>query len=329
MPPTVVITGASAGVGRAVARRYAGRGARVALLARGQAGLEGAAHEVESLGGRPLVLPVDVADAQAVDRAAEHITETLGPIDVWINNAMVTVMSHVWETDPEEFRRVTEVTYLGAVHGTQAALRRMRPRDHGMIVQVGSALAFRGIPLQSAYCAAKHAVQGFTESLDAELRAEGSQVRVGQVHLPALNTPQFTWSRNRMERAPQPVAPIYQPEVAGRAIVWAADHRRRSTWVGPSTVATIWAHRLAPGLVARHLARAGIDDQLTPLPADERSDDNLHRPADAEHDAGARGPFDDEAKKQSVFEQLARHPAVTATGAMALLGAVALRKRSR
>src|SRR5918999_1335603 len=223
-PEVVVITGASAGVGRATVREFARRGAHVALIARGRDGLEAARREVEREGGRALVLPLDVADADAVERAAERVERELGPIDVWVNNAMVSVFSPVREMRPEEYRRVTEVTYLGYVHGTLAALRWMLPRDRGTVVQVGSALCYRGIPLQSAYCAAKHAVQGFTESLRCELIHDNSNVKVTMVHLPATNTPQFDWSRSRMPRRAQPVPPVYQPEVAARAVYHAARH---------------------------------------------------------------------------------------------------------
>lgn len=328
-PVTVVITGASAGVGRAVARRYAEQGASIALLARGQAGLEAAADEVERLGGHALALPTDAADPNQVERAADRTEQVLGPIDLWINNAMVTVMAPTWEVAPEEFRRVTEVTYLGTVHGTLAALRRMRPRDRGMILQVGSALAFRGIPAQSAYCAAKHATQGFTESLQAELRSEGSGLLVGSVHLPAVNTPQFAWSRNRMPQAPKPVEPIYQPEVAADAIVWAVDRERHHTWVGPSTIATIWSNRLAPGSVTRYLAHRGIKDQQSGRPAARWPDDNLDQPADREHDAGARGSFDGSAKRSSTFDLLYRNRGKTAFGILALGGVAALRAMKR
>ena len=238
----VVITGASAGVGRALVREFARRGAWIGLLARGPDGLEAARIEVEDAGGRALVLPTDVADADAVEAAASAVEQTFGPIDIWINNAMVSVFSPVREMTAAEFRRVTEVTYLGIVHGTLAALRRMLSRDRGTIVQVGSALAYRGTPLQSAYCGAKHAVQGFTESLRSELLHDGSRVRVTMVQLPALNTPQFSWVKSRLPREPQPVPPIFQPEVAARAIYWSAHHHRRELSIGLPTVAAIWGN---------------------------------------------------------------------------------------
>src|SRR5215218_2864905 len=260
-PEVVVITGASAGVGRATAREFARRGAHVALIARGRDGLEGARREVERAGGRALVLPLDVSDADAVEQAAELTVRELGPIDVWVNNAMLSVFSPVTEMRPEEYKRVTEVTYLGYVYGTLAALRRMLPRDRGVIVQVGSALAYRGIPLQSAYCGAKHAVQGFTESVRCELIHDGSGVKITMVQLPALNTPQFGWVRNRLPRKPQPVPPIYQPEVAADAIVWAARHYRREWVVGGSTALAIAGDKVAPGLGDWYLARQGYDAQ--------------------------------------------------------------------
>jgi NAD(P)-dependent dehydrogenase (short-subunit alcohol dehydrogenase family) len=299
---TVVITGASGGVGRALARVYGARGDPVALLARGEAGLAGAARDVEDAGGRPLPIVVDVADAEQVEAAAARIEAELGPVDVWINNAMVTVMARTWDTTPEEFRRVIEIDYLGYVNGTLAALRRMRPRDAGTIVQVGSALAFRGIPLQGAYCASKHAIVGFTETLHAELLSEHSSIDVCDVHLPGVNTTQFTWGRNKLPNKPQPVAPIFQPEVAADAIAWAADHGRRLTYVGASTVLTVWGNRLAQPLIARYLARTNIDAQQRDEPADPHAPDNLFEPQDGQHDHGAHGPFDDRARAWSAAQ---------------------------
>src|SRR6266511_4031362 len=254
----IVVTGASGGVGRAVARSFGARGDRVALLARGVDGLAGAARDVETAGGTALPLAVDVADHSAVVAAATHIYADLGPIDVWINDAFTSIFAPSTQIAPEEFKRVTEVTYLGYVHGTRAALRRMLPRDRGTIVQVGSALAYRGIPLQSAYCGAKHAIQGFHEAVRCELLHDKSSVQVTMVQLPAVNTPQFDWVLSRLRHRAQPVPPIYQPEVAARGIVYAADHPgRREYWVGGSTVATLLANNVAPGLLDRYLAPTG------------------------------------------------------------------------
>ncbi|MFW6201486.1 MAG: SDR family oxidoreductase [Gemmatimonadota bacterium] len=288
----VVVTGASAGVGRATVRRFAARGADIGLLARGRAGLDAARREVEDAGGRALVVPMDVADARAVEAAADAVERELGPIDVWVNNAMTSVFSAFKDMTAEEFRRVTEVTYLGYVYGTMTALRRMLPRDRGTIVQVGSALAYRGIPLQSAYCGAKHAIQGFTESVRTELMHERSNVWITMVQLPALNTPQFDWVKSRLPNEPQPVPPIYQPEVAAEAIVWAADHRRRELEVGVPTVAAVWGDKLASGLGDRYLARTGYASQQTDSPAPADQPDNLWRPVDADVDHGAHGRFD-------------------------------------
>jgi short-subunit dehydrogenase len=294
----VVITGASAGVGRAVARRFADEGASIALIARGRERLGAAAGEVEAAGSRVLVLPLDVAESDAVEQAAEETEEKLGPIDVWVNNAMVTTFATVAETSPEELRRTTEVNYLGSVWGTMAALRRMRPRNRGTIVQVGSALAYRGIPLQGAYCGAKHALQGFLDSLRTELLHEDSKVRVTTVHLPALNTPQFSWARTKLSREPQPVPPIFQPEVAAEAIVWAARNPRRELWVGWSTVEAIVGSKIAPGLVDLYLARTAFDAQQTDDPVRPDRPDNLFEPAPG--DFAAHGRFEDRSKSRSV-----------------------------
>jgi short-subunit dehydrogenase len=294
----VVITGASAGVGRATARRFAEQGAAIALLARGRERLEATARDVAEAGGRALVISADVADADAVEAAAEHAEEELGPIDVWVNNAMATVYAPVAATTPEEFRRATEVTYLGSVWGTMAALKRMRPRNRGTIIQVGSALAYRGIPLQAAYCGAKHALQGFLDSLRTELMHEGSGVRVAIVQLPALNTPQFSWGRTKMPRQPRPMPPIFQPEVAAEAIVRAAHDPRREIFVGWPTVKVVLANKVAPGLVDRYLARSGFDAQQIdePVPPDRR--DNLFEPAPGAF--AAHGKFDDRARPRSL-----------------------------
>jgi NAD(P)-dependent dehydrogenase (short-subunit alcohol dehydrogenase family) len=261
------------------------------LLARGVDGLEGARREIEAAGRRAVAIPVDVADANAVEAAATRVEHELGPIEVWVNNAMVSVFSPVRELTAQDVRRVTEVTYLGVVHGTLSALRRMLPRDHGRIIQVGSALAYRGIPLQAAYCGAKHAIQGFTESLRCELLHDGSHVRVTMVQLPAMNTPQFDWVKSRLPRAPQPVPPIYQPEVAADAIVWSVGARRREISVGLPTVAAIWGNKFAADLLDRYLARTGFDSQETDVPADPDRPNNLWHPLPGDH--GAHGRFGD------------------------------------
>jgi NAD(P)-dependent dehydrogenase (short-subunit alcohol dehydrogenase family) len=310
MPDVVVITGASAGVGRATAREFAARGASLGLIARGVDGLEAAKREVEEAGGRALALSCDVADADGVERAAARVEAELGPIDIWINNAMVSVFSPIREMTPDEIRRVTDVTYHGVVYGTLSALRRMLPRDRGTIVQVGSALAYRGIPLQSAYCGAKHAVQGFTESLRCELLHDRSHVHVTMVQLPALNTPQFSWVKSRLPREPQPVPPIFQPEVAARAIHYAAYARRREISVGWPTVQAIYGNALAPSLGDRILARIGYDAQQTNEPVRPGRRDNLWEPVPGDH--GAHGSFDSRAKSFSVQDWLNRHRWVTA-----------------
>jgi NAD(P)-dependent dehydrogenase (short-subunit alcohol dehydrogenase family) len=322
----VVVTGASAGVGRAVVRRFAREGAAVGLIARGRDGLEGARQDVERLGGRALSLPLDVADDDAVDRAAARVEEEYGPIDIWVNNATVTVFSPIRQMTAEEFRRVTEVTYLGYVHGTLSALRRMLPRDRGAIVQVGSALAYRAIPLQSAYSAAKHAIEGFTESLRCELMHDRSNVRVTMVHLPALNTPQFGWNRTRMPRHPRPVPPIYQPEVAAEAVWHAAHSRRREMKVGYPTVLAVYANRVAPGLLDWHLARTGYESQQTSDPVDPNRPDNLWQPLAGDH--GAHGVFDAQATDSSALLWASVHRAwIVLAGA--LLGGVVAGLKSR
>ncbi|MUL42907.1 SDR family oxidoreductase [Streptomonospora sp. PA3] len=333
----VVITGASGGVGRATAREFAARGDRVALLARGEEGLAGAAEDVRQAGGTPLEIPVDVADFQAVDAAAERVENELGPIDVWVNDAFTGVFAPVSEIGPEEFRRVTEVTYLGYVYGTKAALARMLPRDRGAIVQVGSALAYRGIPLQSAYCAAKHAILGFHESLRTELLHDGAGVATTMVQLPAVNTPQFEWVRSRLPRHAQPVPPIYQPEVAARAIVRAADRPRpREYWVGGGAVQTILGNRLAPGVLDRMLARSGYASQQVDKPYPRGRMDNLWEPADksGEHDFGAHGSFDERGRAVSVQQWASRRSgrltaAAITTGAAAATATWRLLRRRR
>ncbi len=330
-PRVVVVTGASAGVGRATARAFARGGAQLGLIARGDAGLAAARREVEAAGGRALALPVDVARADQVQLAAAAVEEELGPIDVWVNNAMTSVFSPVKETTAEEVRRVTEVTYLGTVHGTLAALKRMLPRDRGVIVQAGSALAYRGIPLQAAYCGAKHAIQGFTESLRCELLHDESNVRVTMVQLPALNTPQFGWVRTRLPRFPQPVPPIYRPEVAAEAIVWAAAHDRREVNVGLPAALVILGDKIAPGLADRYLARTNYEAQQTDHPVDPDRPDNLYHPVDADRDHGAHGPFADRARGPDVQWWLTTHRgAAAAIGAGAAgLAALVLRSAGR
>jgi short-subunit dehydrogenase len=324
----VVLTGASAGVGRATARRLARDGAAVGLIARGAERLEATRAEVEELGGRALVVQADVADAGRIAAAADEIEERLGPIDVWINNAMATVFAPVGDTTPDEFRRATEVTYLGSVWGTMAALERMKPRNRGVVVQVGSALAYRGIPLQAAYCGAKHALQGFLESVRAELLHERSDVRVTMVQLPALNTPQFTWSRAKLPRSPQPVPPIFQPEVAAEAIVWAIDHPQRQLMVGWPTVKAILGNAVAPAAADHYLGRTGYDAQQTDEPVDPDRPDNLFEPVPG--DQAARGPFDDEARDLSVQLWLRTHRPLVGGALAAAAGTLAgWRARSR
>ena len=308
----VVITGASAGVGRAVARAFGRRRARIGLIARGRDGLEAAKREIEAEGGEALVLPLDVADHDAVEQAASEVERAFGPIDIWVNNAMLSVFSPIMEMTPDDYRRVTDVTYLGTVWGTLAALRRMKPRDRGAIVQVGSALAYRGIPLQSAYCAAKHAMQGFHDSLRSELIHDRSSVRVVMVHLPAMNTPQFRWVKSRLPRKGQPVPPIFQPEVAANAIVWAAYSGRREVNVGGPTSEAIIGNNFVPGIGDWYLAEHGYDAQMTDEPEVPNRPDNLWDPLPG--DAGAHGVFDDRAKPVSVAFEINKRRGWLAVG---------------
>jgi NAD(P)-dependent dehydrogenase (short-subunit alcohol dehydrogenase family) len=328
----VVVTGASGGIGRATAAAFGARGASVALLARGEAGLAGAARDVEAGGGRALVVPTDVADPAQVEAAAERVENELGPIDVWVNVAFTSVFSPFEKIEPEEYKRVTEVNYLGFVYATMAALKRMTPRNAGTIVQVGSALAYRGIPLQTAYCGSKHAIQGFHEALRCELLHDKSNVHVTMVQMPAVNTPQFSWVLNRMPKHAQPVPPIYQPEVAARGVLYAADHpKRREYWVGASTMGTLAANAIAPGLLDRYLARTGYSSQQTDQ---DRSPDqavNLWEPADGPDgkDYGAHGAFDDKAVSRSEQLWLSQHHGLLgiAAGAVAAAVGVALAHR--
>jgi len=331
MSDVVVITGASGGVGRATARRFAKDGAKIALLARGRGGLEAAAREVEELGSRALVLPTDVADADQVEAAAEATEEKLGPIDIWINAAMATIYAEFLDVEPDEYRRATEVTYHGMVWGTRAALRRMAERNRGTIVQVGSALAFRGIPLQAPYCGAKHACKGFTESVITEIRHHGGDIHVSMVHLAGFNTTQFTWGRTKLPKQTQPVPPIYQPEIAADAIHWAAYHRRRQIYVGWPTVLNVLGERLAPWFLDWYLGKTGYGSQMTKQPLNGGpSHDNLYEPVDGDADRGAHGPFDDKAHSRSLQTSLTKHRRLAgslAAGVGAATGAVLLRKR--
>ncbi|WP_076064476.1 MULTISPECIES: SDR family oxidoreductase [unclassified Mycobacterium] len=332
---TVVVTGASGGIGRATATAFGARGAHVGLVARGEKGLNAAARDVEAAGGKACVIPTDVADPEQCEAAAEEVERTFGPIDVWVNVAFTSVFAPFWEITPAEFKRVTEVTYLGFVYCTMAALKRMRPRDAGTIVQVGSALAYRGIPLQSAYCGAKHATQGFNEALRCELLHEHSNVRVTMVQMPAVNTPQFSWVLSRLPKQAQPVPPIYQPEIPAQAVLYAADHpQRREYWVGGSTVGTLAANAIAPGLLDRYLARTGFDSQQTddPRPADQPA--NLWEPADGSdgRDYGAHGIFDDTSTNRSFQLWGSQHHGLlggTATAAFAAAAGAAVRRLRR
>ncbi|MFN2617580.1 MAG: SDR family oxidoreductase [Thermoleophilaceae bacterium] len=324
MAQTVVVTGASAGIGRAIARRFGRDSARVGLLARASEGLDAAAREIQAEGGQALAVPTDVADHGAVESAAAVVEEAFGPIDVWVNNAMTTVFSFFEDVEPEEFERATAVTYLGSVWGTKAALDRMLPRDRGTIVQVGSAMAYRGIPLQAPYCGAKHAQKGFVESLRCELRNKGSKVHVTMVQLPGLNTPQFEHCRSKMPKHPMPVPPIYQPEVAAEAVHWAAHHRRREIYVGAPAVYTILGNKLAPWLAERYLAKTAVKGQQMDLPpSPDNREGNLFEPVD-HGDPAAHGRFDDKAHPRSLQLWATRNRRVLGVAALAAVAGVAL-----
>lgn len=325
----VVITGASAGLGRATAREFARHGASLGLIARNTARLEAVKSEVEALGGKAVIFSADVADAAQIDKAAEHVETQLGPIDIWVNDAMTTVFSHFHDMSAEEFRRVTEVTYLGNVHGTMAALKRMRPRNRGTIVQVGSALAYRPIPLQTAYCGAKHAIKGYTEGLRCELLNEGSKVHVTIVEMPGLNTPQFEWCKSHLSKRARPMAPVYQPEVGARAIYWAAHHRRRQLYVGVSSVLTIWGNKLFPNLMDHFLARTAVGGQQTDESESPDGPDNLWQTVGG--DSGAHGRFGNEAYGDSAQLWLTTHRRQVglAAGVALLVGTALLGKRKQ
>lgn len=327
MSRVAVVTGGSAGVGREVVRQLARRGYDVAVLARGHAGTEAAARDVEAAGRRGLAIVTDVADAGQVEAAADRVEQELGPIDAWVNVAFVGALRFFWDTDLDTYKRITDVTYMGQVHGVHAALERMRPRNRGVIVNVGSALAFRGIPLQAAYCGAKHAVKGFTESVITELKHERSNVRVCMVQLPGLNTVQFDWNDNEFDEHPQPVAPIFQPELAGRAIAYVVDHPRRNMWVGVSTAYTIIGNRLAPWFADWYLARTGVKGQLSKQDG-PRFGSNVFEPKDDAEDRGSHGMFDARAHDSDPWSWISMHRGKIALGALAAVGALAARDSS-
>src|SRR5579875_367823 len=324
-----VVTGGTAGVGRATVREFARHGYDVAVLARGRAGLDGAVGDVQAAGGRAIGIATDVADNDAVDAAADQVERELGEIDVWVNVAFVGSLAFFWDTTPEEYMTMTQITYMGQVNGTRAALARMRPRDRGVIVNVCSAMSYRSIPLQSAYCGAKHAVKGFTESIITELMHEKSKVKLCMIQLPGLNTPQFNWNLNKMPDHPMPVAPIFQPELPARGIVHLAEHPRRNMWIGISTAYTILGERIAPKLADFYLARTGVSGQQIDkdLP---RLGSNVEQPRDADTDQGAHGPFDDKAYSKDPVTWLSMHrrAVLSGVGAAALAGVLSARARA-
>jgi len=324
----VVVTGASAGVGRAVACAFAKRGARIGLLARGHAGLEAAQRDVERLGGQAIAIPTDVADPEQVEAAAQRVEETFGPIDVWVNDAMASVFAPFTEITPDEFKRVTEVAYLGFVYGTMAALKRMKPRDKGRIIQIGSALAYRSIPLQAAYCGAKHGIMGFTDSIHCELLHDKSNVKITMVQLPAVNTPQFGWVKSRLKNKAQPVPPIYEPEVIADAVTWVTDHYRRELFIGLNTAIIIQGNKVFPALGDRYLGKTGYKSQQTNEPANPNRPNNVWEPVDETRDYGAHGAFDKQAKRKSRQLWVDTHPGVLAlagsAGLLGIAGGVAL-----
>jgi NAD(P)-dependent dehydrogenase (short-subunit alcohol dehydrogenase family) len=330
-PEVVVITGASGGIGRAAAAEFGKHGASVALIARGQDGLLGAKRDVEAGGGRALTISADVADYDQVERAAQRVENELGPIDIWVNVAFTNVFSEFSNVTPEEWRRLTDVTYLGYVWGTMAAMKRMRPRNRGVVVQVGSALCYRSIPLQSPYCGAKSAVRGFTDSLRCELIHDRSKVRLTMVHMPAVNTPQFTWNRAKLSRKPQPLPPIFQPEIAGRAIYWASHKAPREMLVGGSTVLAVLAQKIAPRIADLYLALTGYKNQQTDEPIEPNRRDNLFEPVDTLRDYGSHGEFDAQAHERSLETEAVMHRGWLLAGlgvaGAAAAGAIALARR--
>lgn len=323
-----VVTGGSAGVGRAVVRELAGHGWDVAVLARGEAGLRGAVKDVEAAGGRGLAVATDVADLEQVRSAAARVEQELGPIDLWVNDAFSGDLRYFWDIPEDEYRRITEVTYFGQVHGTRVALDYMRPRDRGVIVQVGSALAFRGIPLQSAYCGAKHAVKGFTESVSTELKHCGSAVRISMVQLPGVNTVQFNWNATGFDQHPQPVAPVFQPELAARAVRFLADHPRRNMWVGFSTAYTILGNRVAPWFLDWYMARKTVQGQLSDA-GGPRYGSNVFEPRDQGADRGAHGMFDATAKSRDAWSWTSMHRLALTGATAAVVAAVSLARGRR